>query len=61
MKGLLGSLHKLINGIAGQVSSGVFSFAVGTSIETPVQTGAINKAQNLKDMAYINGQAEQTV
>lgn len=54
LKGLLGSLYKFINGIAGQVSSGMFSFAVGTSIETPVQMVAINEAQKLKDMAYIN-------
>lgn len=61
LKGLLGSLYKFINGIAGQVSSGMFSFAVGTSIETPVQMVAINEAQKLKDTAYINWQAKQTV
>lgn len=35
---LPGSLNKLLDGIAGQVSSGMLSFTVGTCIQTPRQT-----------------------
>lgn len=35
---LPGSLHQLLYGVAGQVSSGMFSLTVGACIQTPKQT-----------------------
>lgn len=48
LKRLSGSFYQFINWVTGQISSGMFSFAVGTSIETPVQMIAINEAQVFK-------------
>lgn len=35
LEGLSGSLQQLLNGIAGQVSSGMLGLTVGTRIQTP--------------------------
>lgn len=53
LKRLFGSIDQFINWVTRQIPSGMFSFAVGTRIETPVQMIAINEAPIFKVSTYL--------